>query len=471
MAMSICVPTIPRGKKPETGEKLTLIFQPDMVELQYILTANAAWKQWVYTVTDEVVMETVKDLFLQALGASLQNKTVDWEGDYTASQWCALFDMAASQNVLPMIFDAVIRSPAAQKADPQLLAAVKRQVRQLVMLQTIRTDAFLKLMRELTASGVTPLVVKGIVCRALYPNPDYRMSADEDLLIPEEQFSLCHQTLLSYGLEMKNPEQDLDDFEISYGQKGSGLHIELHKQLFSPASEAYGELNRFFENVHRNSVTQTVQGVPVPTVYPTDHLFYLICHSFKHFLHSGFGIRQVCDICLYANAFGSRIDWDQICRQCEAIHADIFAAALFRIGEKYLIFSPEAACCPAQWRNLEVDEGAMLEELLDSGVFGGSSMSRKHSSNMTLQAVADRKQGRKGGNGIWKTLFPSAESLSGRYPYLKKKPYLLPVAWTDRIVKYRRETAAGSGGNNAAESIRIGNERIGLLKQYGIIDR
>ena len=469
--MSICVPGIPYGKIRETGEKLTLIFLPDMIELQYILTTNAALQSRVYSAINEVVMETVKDLFLQALGASLQNKTVDWEGDYTASQWCALFDMAASQNVLPMIFDAVVRSPAAQKADPQLLTAVKRQVRQVVMLQTIKTDAFLKLMRELTAAGVTPLVVKGILCRELYPNPDYRMSADEDLLIPEDQFSLCHHTLLSCGLEMKNPDQDPGDFEISYIQQGNGLHIELHKQLFPPASEAYGELNRFFEDVHLRSVTQNVQNVPVPTVHPTDHLFYLICHSFKHFLHSGFGIRQVCDICLYANAFGFRIDWNQIVRQCEEIRADIFAAALFRIGERYLNFRPEAACYPDQWRNLEVDEGAMLEELLDSGVFGGSSMSRKHSSNMTLQAVADRKQGKKGGNGIWKTLFPSAENLSGRYPYLKDKPYLLPVAWTDRIVKYRRETAAGGIGNNAAESIRIGNERIGLLKQYGIIDR
>lgn len=32
----------------------------------------------------------------------------------------------------------------------------------------------------------------------------------------------------------------------------------------------------------------------------SDHLFYLICHALKHFYHSGFGIRQVCDILLFA---------------------------------------------------------------------------------------------------------------------------------------------------------------------------
>ena len=67
-------------------------------------------------------------------------------------------------------------------------------------------------------------------------------------------------------------------------------------------------------------------------------------------------------------------------------------------------------------------------------------------------------------------MFPSAKKLEGRYPYLKKYPILLPVAWIDRILKYRKETAV-DGGNDAAESVKIGNQRIELLKKYGIIKR
>ena len=416
-------------------------------------------------------MESVKELFLQALRASLQKETVAWETELTSEQWHELFAVAAAHHVLPMIYEAVIGSPSARKADRQIFMAVKRQTIQVVMLQTIKTNAFLKLLPELVSAGATPLVVKGIICRELYPNPDYRISADEDVLIPEAQLAICHEAMLAYGMELADSEQDLKAFEIPYGQKGSHLHIELHKQLFPPESDVYGELNRFFEGVYERAISQNVQGVPVPTMSHTDHLFYLICHSFKHFLHSGFGIRQVCDICLYANAFGAQIDWLRIRKQCEEIHADLFAAALFRIGEKHLTFQPDTACYPAQWSAIAVDETAMLEDLLDSGVFGASSMSRKHSSNMTLHAVSNRKQGKKGGSSVLKTIFPSAKNLSGRYPYLKEKPYLLPVAWADRIVKYRRETAAGSSENNASEAIRIGNKRIDLMKQYGIIDR
>lgn len=414
-------------------------------------------------------MESVNELFLQALRASLQKRTVAWESELTPEQWRDLFSVAAIHRVLPMIYEAVIGSSAARKAEQRIFMPVKRQITQLVVLQAVRTNAFLKLLPEMVSAGLTPVVVKGIVCRELYPNPDCRMSGDEDILIPEEQFALCNEVMLAGGMALTDPEQDLNAYEISYGQKESCLRIELHKYLFPPESDAYGEFNRFFEGIQERSITQTLQGVAVPTMNHTDHLFYLICHALKHFLHSGIGIRQICDICLYANAFGSGIDWMRVRKQCEEIRGECFAAALFRIGEKYLTFQPETACYPEQWRNLAVDETAMLEDILDAGVFGASSMSRKHSSNMTLHAVSSRKQGKNGGNSLLKTVFPPAKNLSGRYPYLKEKPYLLPIAWADRIVKYRRETAEDRFGNNAAESLKIGNKRIELLKHYGII--
>lgn len=416
-------------------------------------------------------MESVHFLFLQALSASLQKKAVEWDADLSPERWHELFALAAAHRVLPMIYEATVSCQSAQKADPQIFMTVRKQTMQVVMLQTVKTNAFLKLLSELVSAGVTPLVVKGIICRELYPHPDYRMSGDEDVLIPEAQFALCHETMLANGMELLDPAQDPDSYEVSYRQKEGHLHIELHKQLFPPESDVYGGFNCFFESVHQRGISQTVQGMPVPTMDHTDHLLYLICHSFKHFLHSGFGIRQVCDICLYANTFGTQIEWPRICKQCEEIHADLFVAALFRIGEKYLTFQPELACYPAQWRALAVDEAAMLEDLLDSGVFGASSMSRKHSSNMTLHAVSVQKQGKKDGNSVLKTIFPSSKDLSGRYPYLKEKPFLLPLAWTDRIVKYSRETAAGNSENNALESLRIGKKRIELLKQYGIIEQ
>ena len=416
-----------------------------------------------------MAMESVSGLFLQALRASLENRTVDWETELTQDEWKELFAMAASHNVLPLIYSSTVHCPAAQKADSQIFSPYKQQTLQAVVLQTVKTSEFLKLLPALESAGVTPVVVKGLICRELYPNPDYRMSADEDVFIPPEQFERCHKAMCSCAMELLDPKQDMADYEIPYGKKGSPLRIELHKHLFPPESEATGELNRFFDGVHERAITRTVQGVAIPAMGDTDHLFYLICHAFKHFLHSGVGIRQVCDICLYANAYGANIDWQLLFRQCREIHGELFARALFQIGQKYLTFDPEKACFPEIWRAAAVDETAILEDLLDSGVFGASSMSRKHSSNITLNAVSAEKQGRKGGSGVLKTVFPPARMLSGRYPYLKEKPFLLPFAWASRILSYGKETAAGSADNSAAQSIKIGSGRVELLKKYGII--
>ena len=414
-------------------------------------------------------MESTSTLFLQALRASLQNKTVDWEAGLEPEAWKALFAAAAAHNVLPLIYTAVIHSPAAQKADSGLFLPYKRQTLQSVVAQTVKTDEFLKLLPALRAAGVTPVVVKGIICRELYPNPDYRISSDEDVLIPPAQSDLCHKALCAGAMVLLDPQQDMTAFEIPYGKPGSPLHIELHKHLFPPDSEVSGELNRFFDDVHSRAIVQTVQGVPVPTLDYTNHLLYLICHAFKHFLHSGFGIRQVCDICLYANAYGEKIDWQLVLDRCREIHGEYFAASLFRIGQKYLTFDPSRACYPEPWQQIAVDETDLLEDLLDSGVFGASTMSRKHSSGITLNAVSSRNQGKAPGGSILKTVFPPIRSLSGRYPYLKERPYLLPIAWADRIVKYRKETAANAPDNSAAQSLRIGNQRIRLLKEYKII--
>ena len=414
-------------------------------------------------------MDVKKDMFLPALKAALKNEKVSWSEELESQDWVELFRIATTHQVLPLIYEAVYDCPAARNMEPQVFMSAKQQTIRSVMLQTMKTNEFLGLFQHLQKAGVQALVVKGIVCRNLYPNPDYRMSGDEDVLIPEEEFELCHQAMLDYGMHPADPTQDIQsEHEVPYGKPRSPIYIELHKCLFPPESTAYGDLNRFFKNVHDRAIKLSIDGKQVVTMGYTDHLFYLICHAFKHFLHSGFGIRQVCDIVLFANAYGKEIDWIRILQQCREIHADLFTAALFQIGQKYLTFDPSRAGYPQEWQEIQVDEQLMLDDLLEAGIYGDGTMSRKHSSNITLNAVSSEKQGKKSSHFVIKTLFPTVQNMEGRYPYLKKHPYLLPIAWINRIWKYRKETQTVLN-NDAAESIQIGNQRLKMMKTYGII--
>ena len=414
-------------------------------------------------------LNAISEKMLEALRCFLNGEKVMWEDGLSAEDWAELFRLCRHHQILPMIYDTVYACPAFASCPPDLVQMIKGQVIRQVMTQSRKTDEFLQLYRKLTEQGLTPVVVKGIICRSLYREPDYRCSGDEDVLIPAEQFHDCADVFAQNNMDMLEPDMNPDEEgEVPYYHVGGMLHIELHKELFSSESEAYGGLNRLFDEVFERKIQAEINGVKVYTMCHTDHLLYLILHAFKHFLHSGFGIRQVCDIMIYAEAYGAEIDWDYLLEKCRGIHADVFAATLFDIGKKELNFDPEKACYPQNWAEIEADGGDMLEDLIDGGVFGDSSMSRKHSSNITLQAVSEDKKGKKAGASLIRSLFPDRAYMERTYTYLKKYSFLLPVAWVSRIVKYLKESK-NMRENDAMASIEIGNHRVDLMKKYKII--
>ncbi len=58
--------------------------------------------------------------------------------------------------------------------------------------------------------------------------------------------------------------------------------------------------------------------------------------------------------------------------------------------------------------------------------------------------------------------------LEGKYPYLEKHPWLLPVAWGERIITYIGKR--GKDHTDPAVSLKLGQERVALLRRYGIIE-
>lgn len=352
-------------------------------------------------------------------GGELPTEAVDWP---------AIFTLANQQKLLPILFE------------------------------TVRSAEFTDLYRKLRAAGLHPVVVKGQLCSRLYPLRDQRISADDDLFIPEGEFFVCHEALLANGLTTDTPADELPTAdEVSYTKKDSPLYIELHRHLFDSAEDAHDELNHFFVDIAPVEVDGFL------TMPPHEHLLYLILHAYKHFVYSGIGLRQFCDIGLWAQAYHDQIDWQRLHDQCASVHAATFAAAAFRIARTYLGIDFDL---PAPWNN-DVDAEPLLHDALCGGVYGSNSYTRLHSSTVTLNAVKASRTGEK--SSVLRTVFPKRAYLERRYPYLKKRPYLLPVAWVQRIAHYAGEKQSGAD-NSASGSIKLGKERIELMKRYGIID-
>lgn len=412
-------------------------------------------------------MERVYTLFLEAVHSALEDRTVTWGDEVSAEDLAQVMAVAQEHHVLPMIFEAVYPCPAASGLDPAVFRELRRITVHSVMAQAVKTEEFLELYQSLRQKNVKPLVVKGLICRNLYPRPDYRHSGDEDVLCGEHQFKACHKAMIQFGMEPCS--SSLESYEVPYRKEDGALYIELHKTLFASDSDVFGDCNRLFENAFQHPVEVEIQGVPVATLEWSEHMLYLILHAFKHFLHSGFGIRQVCDMILFANAYGQKVDWKWVLSRCTGLRAEKFAAAIFAIGRKYLGFQPDQAHYPKPWRDIKVDPEPLLEDLLCGGIYGSADRSRVHSSNMTLNAVAADKKGKPVRGNLLRTIFPSAKNLEARFSWLHRHPWLLPAAWCCRIFGYARETISRPA-SSAKEVIRTGSRRVELLRTYDIID-
>ena len=331
------------------------------------------------------------------------------DGEVTAENvdWPAVFTLANQQKLLPILFEAARKTPAAAENAP-LFAAVKQQVIAQVLNQTVRSAEFSDLYRKLRSAGLHPIVVKGQLCSRLYPLKDHRISADDDLYISDAEFMACHEQLLANGLTTDTPADEFATAdEVSYTKSDSPLYIELHRHLFDSAEDAHDELNHSFADLNPVEIDDFL-AMP-----PHEHLLYLILHAYKHFVRSGIGLRQFCDIGLWAREYYAEIDWQRLHEQCESVHAATFAAAAFCIAREYLGIDFDL---PMPW-NDAVDAEPLLHDSLCGSVYGSNDLTRLHSSTVTLNAVKASRTGEK--SSVLSTVFPKREYLERHYPYLK----------------------------------------------------
>lgn len=405
-------------------------------------------------------MNEYDKLFLQLLKDSVRNECIQIDRKTLKENLVPVFRLASSHNILPLITDTVY------KDYPDLLTAgIIQKAKKTAMFQAQRSADFALLYDRMISSGLKPLVLKGIICRQLYPQPELRPSADEDLLIHPEEIDSYHFFMLKNGYHLVDQEVDIHKAdEISYDNPETHLYLEIHKYLFPPYDKAYGELNRLFD-VLEEPASINIYGSDYYTLGYTDHLLYMICHAYKHVIYSGIGIRQICDIGLFAEKYCEQINWEKLVTSCAEYYLELFLSAVLSICEKYLGIDTDQKVYRMYLTENQPDEVPLLEDILSGGTYGATDKDRLHSSTMTLTAVsADHTGDQK--SGIRRALFPSLSYMSHSYPYLKKHRYLLPLAWSQRIVHYLTDSRVK---NDPGKSLAIGRKRIELLKQYGIL--
>lgn len=401
--------------------------------------------------------------FLSLLKSSLKNEKYDGE-KIDFEDLLYIYKMSEIHHVVPMIYNAAYNEDFFKECDANFQAMFKSSAFRYIFSQIQRTNHFLEVYKKLSEKNIKILVFKGIIFRNMYNNPDDRISSDEDILIKKEDYEKVKEFFLSEGFEFIDKGE-----ECAYFSKSTGLCIEVSTSLFSHESKAYGHLNKLFEDVFEKSIKINIDKIDILTLSHEQHLIYIVFHNMKHFLTGGFGIRQVADFSKYIETYGEYINWEKFWLDLKDLNYDTFALNLIEISLKYLGFNDDKITYPDNITSFDelknsqkyyINSESLINDILDAGVFGASTMDRKHTALMTLDAVEDKKKSNR-----LKAVFPNVNYLKDNYTYLQKYPILLPVAWGQRILSYLKKNKTSSYIN----TMELGKQRIELLKEYKII--
>lgn len=154
--------------------------------------------------------------FIRLLKSALANRTASLPPDADTT---AILRLATDHKLQHMILSAMPEEllPEPQNRRGTLIQHIAGQI--------AAAYAFLELWSDMEQAGFHPMVVKGIVCRSLYPQPELRPSSDEDLYVSDAEFEPCCVFLQDRGMTSdKTPFSDHG--EIGW-RNASGLYIEL----------------------------------------------------------------------------------------------------------------------------------------------------------------------------------------------------------------------------------------------------
>ena len=127
--------------------------------------------------------------FLDILKSAVTQTSCDMIKGIDQEAWEDIYRISEKQQLAPMIYQQIYSNDSFSQSDPEFQQFWKMDTIDRAGNQARKSVLFLILSDQMRQIGLTPLVVKGIVCRNLYPNPDLRVSNDEDLLIPRDQFA------------------------------------------------------------------------------------------------------------------------------------------------------------------------------------------------------------------------------------------------------------------------------------------
>lgn len=444
------------GRQKEVKAEINSTKNVDMVKRHKI---KELYQQIGLERQKEISEET--EIFLQMLRCILhENLSEKILKSDSSIDWNKLEEIAKEHHLFAFFHEVASRYPEYkrrlnyEKNTDICLNMVAQQIK--------KTASFLDLYRTFLMEDIHPIVMKGLICRQLYgENAEKRPSSDEDILVKKSDFFKVKEIMERKGFVCSRADVTYAQLEqlqdVGFYEKKTNFLIEVHTNIMGHINENRTQMGEAFKDVFEHTREQVIQGVPITTMSHTEHFAFLVLHAFKHFSLSGVGVRQMLDILLYQTNYEQEIDWATVEQVLEANHALRYLGDLQYIGEKYLGFELSVhfePCAPIE----------LLEDMMEVGVFGKQKADDLLAARINLNTLNRKKKG----IGYWlRIAFPDRDYMMNAQPYLKEKPWLLPVEWLKRWFRFLKKSKQYKG-NLMVDGVKKSQKRRELLEKYGL---
>ena len=337
------------------------------------------------------------------------------------------------------------------------------------MKQLASTQELRRILKLANEQNLTPVLFKGIVLAALYPEPSMRFSSDADIFIPSDQRPAMEQLLVSQGYTLipGASKEHVPVYHINAGNRY--LRIELHDCLWEDYTGTQADILESLQLTSPDTLlTLFPLGIPVLTLGHTEHLIYQLFHIAKHFAFEGLRLRFLTDLTLFINTYKREIDFTRFWSAMELLGYSSFCDSLFRICIHYLSMSDDVL--PSSKGNPPLNE-AFLEDIVLAGKVGDSQVNNWASTDMLASYFMRNNTASSGLKHKLEILFPMPSALKDKFSYAKKCPLLLPIAWIHRFFNAFRYSILCKKQNQSASDVLSNAEyRLELMKSVGLIE-
>ncbi len=343
---------------------------------------------------------------LQVLKASLYNKEIPIPPSNI--NWLFLFNLVKYNSCVNIFFNGISKLPDEFKPNKQIYNELQNLNNIFLIQDTNQLYELSALFNEFEKQGVYFMPLKGYVLKNDYPQSDFRIMTDADILFKESQIDIVKKIYKSLGYEF----EFFDNDNQYHFKKEPYIFIEMHTSLVNHKDEKYDYFLDIWEKSHKKENHNYYYEMT-----KEDYYIFFIEHASNHFKLGGIGLRQLIDIYLYNKKYENELNYSYLKNELNKINLLVFEEKIKNISFKW-------------FEKQDFNSFSSLEEfILLSSALGRLDVAFANRSMEHKRSMAEKNKKPSRLKFLLSHIFPNKENMIKNYSYLNKFPFLLPVSW------------------------------------------